>query len=105
MNLKTKGFSLIELLVIIALIGIIAVVTIQIGRSAIQRTSSTRAINMFISDVSSIKQLAAKENRYFAISFNADGVSYTIQEQTNIGDLANSDKYFHCESPGWKGIL
>lgn len=89
MNPKMRGFSLIELLVVTALIGIMAVISIQIGRSVIQRTSSINAVNSFISDVTSIKQSAAKENRYFAISFNADGVSYTIQRQTNIGDLAN----------------
>lgn len=89
MNQKIRGFSLVEVLVVTILIGIMAVVSIQIGRSVIQRTSSISAVNSFISDVNSIKQSAAKENRYFAISFNTDGVSYTIQRQTNIGDLAN----------------
>jgi prepilin-type N-terminal cleavage/methylation domain-containing protein len=89
MNSKINGFTLIELLVVIALIGIIAVISIQVGRSVLQRTSSSSAINTFVSDLSSIKQSAIKENRYFAISFNADGVSYTIQRQTNIGDLTN----------------
>jgi len=87
MNSKTHGFSLIEVLVVTAIIGVMAVVSIQIGRSVIQRTSSVSAINTFVSDVSSIKQSAAKENRYFAIMFNADGVSYKIQRQTNIADF------------------
>jgi prepilin-type N-terminal cleavage/methylation domain-containing protein len=89
MNSKIKGFTLIELLIVIALIGIFAVISIQVGRSIIQRTSSSSAINAFVSDLNSIKQSAIKENRYYAISFNADGISYTIQRQTTIGNLAN----------------
>jgi len=84
-----KGFTLVEMLIIIMLIGIFAVISVQIGRSVIQRTSSVNAVNTFISDVTSIKQSAIKENRYFAISFNADGVSYRIQRQTTVGNLAN----------------
>lgn len=89
MNRKTRGYTLIELLLVLIMIGVIAVVSIIAGRSVIQRTSSTNAINMLISDISSIKQSAVKENRYFAIRFNTDGASYTIQRQTTIGDLTH----------------
>lgn len=89
MNNKRFGFTLIEMLVVISIIGIIVVLSLQFGRSVIQRTSSANAINMLISDISSIKQSAVKENRYFAIRFNADGTSYIIQRQTTIGVLTN----------------
>ena len=89
MNPKTRGYTLVELLLVLIMIGMIAVVSIIAGRSVIQRTSYTNAVNMLIADVSQIKQSAVKENRYFAIRFNADGASYTIQRQTTIGDLAN----------------
>lgn len=89
MNHKTKGFTLVEMLIVLLLIGVFAAFSIQIGRSVIQRTSSVNIVNSFISDVNGIKQAAIKENRYYAIAFNADGVSYRIQRQTTVGNLTN----------------
>jgi prepilin-type N-terminal cleavage/methylation domain-containing protein len=89
MNPKTRGYTLVEMLLVTIIIGVIAMVSIIAGRSVIQRTSFTNAVNMLIADISSIKQSAAKENRYFAIRFNADGASYKIQRQTTIGNLDN----------------
>jgi prepilin-type N-terminal cleavage/methylation domain-containing protein len=89
MNPKTRGYTLVEMLLVLIMIGMIAAVSIIAGRSVIQRTSFTNAVNMLIADVSQIKQSAVKENRYFAIRFNTDGASYTIQRQTTIGILTN----------------
>jgi len=89
MKPKSSGYSLIELLLVIILTAILATISITIGRNVLQRTSSTDVVNRFIADVNLIKQSASKENRYYAISFNADGVSYTIQKQTTIGVLTS----------------
>lgn len=88
---QQKGLSLIELLVVIALLGIVAVMTVSVGRSAIQRAGMSNTINKFISDVSKMKQIAARENRYMVIEFNNDGRSYSLKKQRTIGDLNNWD--------------
>jgi prepilin-type N-terminal cleavage/methylation domain-containing protein len=89
MRPKSSGYSLVELMLVIILTAILATISITIGRNVLQRTSSTDVVNKFIADVNFIKQSASKENRYYAISFNADGVSYTIKKQTTIGVLIN----------------
>jgi prepilin-type N-terminal cleavage/methylation domain-containing protein len=86
---KESGFSLIELLVVLAIVGVITVMTVSISRNAIQQNSNASGINQIIADIASIKQSAVKENRYFAMRFNATGTSYSIQRQTTIGNLAN----------------
>jgi prepilin-type N-terminal cleavage/methylation domain-containing protein len=80
-----KGFTLIEMLVAIAVLSIVVFLSFSVGRSAMHRASYSGTVNRFISDVSSIKQLAAMENRFAALVFNNDGTSYTIQKQTAIG--------------------
>ncbi len=90
---KRSGFSVVELLIVLTLAGIFAVVSIMVGKNVLQRANATAAINSFVADVSLIKQLASKENRYYAIGFMSTGASagkaYQIQRQTTIGDLAN----------------
>jgi prepilin-type N-terminal cleavage/methylation domain-containing protein len=89
MKQKKSGFTLVEMLVVMLFIGIMTVLSVSIGKSIMQRTSYTNAVNTLVSDISLIKQLAAKENRYYAIEFLNDGASYKIERQTTIGNLAN----------------
>jgi prepilin-type N-terminal cleavage/methylation domain-containing protein len=92
MKQKNPGFTLIELLVVMGVLAVVLVITISIGRSAINKTAHANAMNILIADISSVKQLAVKENRYFAIEFNSNGTSYSVQRQTTIGNIANWTK-------------
>lgn len=76
---KKRGFSVVEMLVAIAIIALLLVLSLRVGRSSMQRASLTAAINDFVADFNYARQLATRENRYVAFDFNDDGASYTIR--------------------------
>lgn len=80
-----KGFQLIELLIVLALASILIAMTVSIGLRAVKDAGYTGAVNKLLAEISYVKQLAAKENRYVALVFNADW-SYTIIKQKDITD-------------------
>jgi prepilin-type N-terminal cleavage/methylation domain-containing protein len=87
MAMKTKkGFTVVELLITLALLSIIVVLTLRVGESVTANSRITGLINNFLADFSQAKLLASSENRYVAITFSADGRSYTIQKQTDVSD-------------------
>lgn len=85
---KKAGFSIVEMLVIVAVLGVLVIFTLRIGESVMSNSRITGLINNFLADYSSAKLLASTENRYVAIVFSNDGGSYTIQKQTNISNNA-----------------
>jgi prepilin-type N-terminal cleavage/methylation domain-containing protein len=80
-----RGFSLVELLVTLAFMAILLVLVGKTGRSTIQRSSFTSAVNGFVADLSLARQLAARENRYVAIDFDEGGTQYIIKLQQRVG--------------------
>ena len=76
---KKKGFSVVELLIAIAIMALVVVLSLQVGRSSVQRASFTAAINEFVADFNYARALATRENRYVAFDFNSDGTSYTLR--------------------------
>ena len=88
---KSTGFTLVELLVGLAIFGLLAVMAVNFGRSSLQRASFSSTVNTFLADFSSIKQQAATENRYLVLDFNAGGTGYVIRRQQNLDDFANWD--------------
>lgn len=83
---KNNGFTVVELLITIALIGIVVVISVGLGRSAVQRAAFTSAVSNFVADFSYMKQLAARENRYVALKFSNDGMTYNILRQRSVTD-------------------
>jgi prepilin-type N-terminal cleavage/methylation domain-containing protein len=90
----SKGFTIIEMLITLAVLAALIVVSVGVGRSAIQRANFTSALNNFVADVSYARQLASRTNRYVAIDFNDAGSSYTIKVQDKLGDYTtfNDDR-------------
>jgi prepilin-type N-terminal cleavage/methylation domain-containing protein len=82
---KKRGFSVVEMLVAIAIIALVLVLSLRVGRSSVQRASFTAAINDFVADFNFARQLASRENRYVAFDFNDDGTSYTIRILKGVG--------------------
>lgn len=78
---KTKGFSLIELMVVILIGAIVLMIAISVGKQMRGRADLTSAANGFIADYSFARQLASRENRTVAIVFSDDGTSYRILQQ------------------------
>lgn len=76
---KKRGFSVVEMLVAIAIMAVVLVLSLRVGRSSVQRASFTAAINDFVADFNYARQVATRENRYVAFDFSADGSSYTMR--------------------------
>jgi len=81
---KIRGFTLLETLVTLTVLGVFVVLSINFSRSSIQRASFNAAFNRFIADFYYTRQIAARENRYAGIIFNNDGRSYDIVIQREI---------------------
>ena len=82
---KKRGFSVVEMLIAIAIMATVLVLSLQVGRSSIQRASMTAAINGFVADFNYARLLATRENRYVAFDFNDDGASYTMRILRSVG--------------------
>ena len=78
--MKNKGFTLVEMLIVIAIFGLIAVMVATISPAIAQRSRMNRATNELVSDLNMAKQLASTENRFVAVDFSTDGRSYTIRK-------------------------
>ncbi|MCP5049942.1 MAG: prepilin-type N-terminal cleavage/methylation domain-containing protein [bacterium] len=84
---RMSGFTVVEMLVTLAIMAMLLIVSVGVGRSAIQRASFTSLLNNFVADVAYARQLASRLNRYVAIDFdNTTGASYTIKVQDKLGD-------------------
>jgi prepilin-type N-terminal cleavage/methylation domain-containing protein len=81
---KIRGFTLLETLVTLAVLGVFVVLSINFSRSSVQRASFNVAFNQFVADFYYTRQLAARENRYAGIIFNINGTSYDIVIQREI---------------------
>lgn len=82
---KRRGFSVVEMLVAIAIMAVVLVLSLRVGRSSIQRASMTAAINAFVADFNYARQLATRENRYVAFDFHDDNATYTMRILKNVG--------------------
>jgi len=85
---KKSGFTVVELLIVLLLLGIIVVLTLRVGESVTANSRITGLINNFLADFSQAKLLASSENRYVAITFSSDGRSYSLQKQNDVSDFS-----------------
>jgi len=77
--MKEKGFTLIELMVVIVIMGIMAAMAVPNLRSGIPRMRLDNARRGLISDLRSLRQRTMTEYRWFGIDLpTADGTSYSI---------------------------
>lgn len=79
-----RGLSVVELLVVMLFLAIVIAMSLRIGDSVAANSRITGLINNFVADFNSAKLLASTENRYVAITFAADGRSYTLQKQADV---------------------
>ncbi len=81
---KNRGFSVFELLVVIAVFGVVVYMTISLSPMLGLSSRLNKAVNRVISDINFAKQMASAENRYVVIDFSSDGTTYTIKKQKDI---------------------
>jgi prepilin-type N-terminal cleavage/methylation domain-containing protein len=99
---KKRGFSVVEMLVAVAIMAMLLVLSLRVGRSSIQRASMTAAINEFVADFNYARQLSTRENRYVAFDFNDNGASYTMRILRRVSldpQLADSYENHKIASP------
>jgi prepilin-type N-terminal cleavage/methylation domain-containing protein len=84
---KKSGFTVVELLVTMLMLAVLVVMVARIGENVTANSRISGLINNFLADFSQAKLIASSENRYAAITFSPDGLSYTISKQTDITDL------------------
>lgn len=76
---KYNGFTLIEMLITLAILAVFVALALSLTRTSVERAGFTSAVNQFVSDFYAARQLAARENKYVAIVFAGSGTSYTVR--------------------------
>jgi prepilin-type N-terminal cleavage/methylation domain-containing protein len=82
--IKKNGFTVVEMLVSLLLLAVLVAISFSVGRETIARADFTSTVNQFISDFSFARQLAARENRYAAITFDSEGTTYSVLLQREV---------------------
>jgi len=83
-QMKRRGFTTVELVVVLSIFAIIVLMTISLGPKMGQTSRLNRAVNQLVSDINLAKQMAATENRYMVFDFSDDGTYYTIRKQHDV---------------------
>jgi prepilin-type N-terminal cleavage/methylation domain-containing protein len=94
-NKKNKGFTIMEMVVTLAIMAIMFTLSLSMGRSTMQRGSFVSAYNQFLADFYYARQLASTENKYVAMVFDPLGKFYSLRIQSTIDtDLKDDKNYF-----------
>ena len=83
-----KGFSLVELLVVMFIVGICLTLASYMFRNYEKKTRLREAVQSYISDIKLAKQLAVSQTVHYVITINKDNNSYTIQDCCNTSDCS-----------------
>ena len=81
---NSRGFSLIEILVVVAIIGILSLITIPSFINFQRRNAVRSALRSFTSDVRSFRQHSISKNAYVRVQFD-DARNYSAFRSTDFG--------------------
>jgi len=84
-NKEQQGFSLIEMLIVIAIIAIVAIVAIPFFGSFVDNRNLKSAARNIAGDIYEYKARASAEDTWYQISYTQATNSYTIAQCNNTG--------------------
>ena len=102
-NKNSIGFSIIELLVVVAIIGILAAIGIPLYQGYVETTKKTNALNKLSSVYVTQEEYKADNNRYYSISSSSScnddqtkKINEVLFEGTKVLDEGNDADYRFC---------
>ncbi len=104
-RISSKGLTLTELLIVIAIIGIIAVIASFAWQNYVRNTNLRTAARELVSDFALMKAKAASASQTgqettYAIVFNVAGNSYTMEASSVDGTTTSQTKLLSSFGPG-----
>lgn len=81
---SSRGYSVIEMLVVVAIIGVLSLVTIPAFMNFQRRNAVRSALRSFTSDIRSCRQHAITKNAYVRVQFRNQR-EYTVWQSRNFG--------------------
>jgi general secretion pathway protein H len=84
-----KGFSLIEMLIVLAIIAILLIISPSMFSAFRQRTNLREAAGALAEDMKLAKQRAVAENVKYSITFDINNNNYTINQYDSNGNIIN----------------
>ena len=81
---RPRGFTLIELIIVIALIGLLALVASTRVQDASLNVRISAAINQITSDLEQVKTLALAHHKNMSLTFNVSTENYSIHKDGTL---------------------
>lgn len=90
--MSARGFTIIEAIIMIAVVGILAVVTVVVISSSIGSVQLSSAGDKLAADLRYAQSMAAGEGKWYGVSFEADPANYyTLYTTTGTVDTVIND--------------